>query len=220
MQYKINSDKAFQFGDTVFPRLTTNAGGYHRLDASGYQMLLNYRAHRSPSKIAPTLSLRKVLADEIPASSIEKLKGRIVLVGVTGLSSGDVWLTPYSWVLSHADKSLPGVMLQAQMISQLLSAVLEPHRPLIWWWPEWGEMLWILAWATVGGVQAGLIRRLLPLGVAVTASLAVLYGICYSVFTQAGWIPIIPAAFSLIVAFVGVTWGLNHIRLSKKLHSH
>ncbi len=219
IRYQLTPDRALQLGETVFTRLTANAGGYHQLDASGYQMLLNYRTHRSPSKIAPTLSLRKILADGIPASSIEKLKGRIVLVGVTGVSSGDAWLTPYSWVMSHADKNMPGVMLQAQMISQILSAALEPHRPLIWWWPEWGEMLWIWGWATVGGMLAGLIRRPLILGVSVAASLAILQGICYSFFMQAGWIPIIPAAIAMVLASVGVAWGLNPIHVSKKLES-
>ena len=121
---------------------------------------------------------------------------------------------------AHGDKSVPGVMLHAQMVSQLLSAVLDHHRPLIWWWPEWGESFWIWAWAVVGGTLAGLIRRPLYLSAFGMATLAVLYGICYGFFTQAGWIPFIPAAIGLVLALVGVTWGIKHFSLSPKNHHH
>ena len=220
IHYELTPDKAFQFGDTVFKRLTANAGGYHRIDASGYQILLNYRSYRSPQKMAQTLSLREILADGIPADSIERLKGRIILVGVTGVSSGDAWLTPYSLAQVQANKNMPGVILHAQMITQILSAVLDHRRPLIWWWPEWGEILWIWVWATVGGTLAGLIRHPLHLSAVGMATLGVLYGICYSCFIQAGWIPIIPTAIGLILAPVGVTWGLKQFPPGEKSDCH
>jgi CHASE2 domain-containing sensor protein len=65
------------------------------------------------------------------------VKGRIVLIGTTAESFKDSF--PTSYRASQRSQKMPGVMIQAHMVSQIINAVLE-QRPLLWWWPSWGEL--------------------------------------------------------------------------------
>ncbi|NJN88059.1 MAG: CHASE2 domain-containing protein [Leptolyngbyaceae cyanobacterium SL_7_1] len=126
---------------------------------------------------------------------------RIVLIGITTD-------TIDRHAVAH-NQRLPGVMVHAQMISQIISAVLD-RRPLLHWLPEWGEWVWIGGWAIVGGSvtvswQAGLARsgRTLArsginLAGAIALSLAVLYGAGWLGVWQSIWLPLIPAVLALV----------------------
>ena len=135
-----------QFGQTRFPRLNPFAAAYFSNDiGGGYQTMLNFRSYqRSSQNFIDRVKLRDVLADQVP---MEKIRDRMVLIGVTSRASvNDYAMTPVG--------VMPGVMIQAQMISQLTSAAMD-RRVLIWWWPFWGDVLWVIGWAGVGGRAAG-----------------------------------------------------------------
>jgi CHASE2 domain-containing sensor protein len=97
-------------------------------------------------------------------------------------------------------------MLQAQMTSQLISAVLD-HRPIITVWQGWQNGLWILAWAGVGGILIAYERlspwkRLAsPLGQLMggAVALGVLTGLSLLLLVQGIWVPLVPAAIALVV---------------------
>jgi CHASE2 domain-containing sensor protein len=78
--------------------------------------------------------------------SAKKIQDRIVIIGYTDAAdrNADHWHSPYG--------DMPGAIVQAQIVSQIISAVLD-KRPLIWWMPIWGEILWIFGWSTVGGLS-------------------------------------------------------------------
>ncbi|HEY9621293.1 MAG TPA: CHASE2 domain-containing protein [Crinalium sp.] len=193
-------DGNLQLGKTVFPRLIDPVGGYQTLDTRGSQLLLNYRSLSSPDAIAPQVSLTKILSGQVNPDAI---RGRIVLIGVTAPGAGDYWLTPYG---SGPNQRVPGVMLQAQMTSQLISAVLD-HRPIITVWQGWQNGLWILAWAGVGGTLMAYERlspwkRLAsPLGQLMggAVALAALTGLSLLLLVQGIWVPLVPAAIALVV---------------------
>lgn len=182
-----------QLGNTVFKPLTTQTGGYRMLDARGHQLLLNYR---SSASIAEQVTLSDMLDGRFDPNLV---KNRIVLIGVTAASVHDDFSTPYSAEIWPRQK-LPGVLVQAQMVSQILSAVLD-GRPLLWVWPAWGEILWIWGWSLVGGtISWGLgWRPLLRLGLAVVM-LGSLYGFCFVLLLQGGWVPLVPSAFALAIS--------------------
>jgi CHASE2 domain-containing sensor protein len=196
-----------RIGDVVFKRLKARTSGYQDVDVSGYQVLLNYRSLRSPDTIAQHISLRDVLSDRINPELLESLKHRIVLIGVTAITTADTWKTPYSATALPKQKQIPGVFVQAQMVSHILSAVLN-HRPLVWWWSEWVEVLWVWGWSLVGGTIAWCIRQPLYLGLAGITAFVTLIGLCFGIFTQAGWVPFIPSALTLITTQVTVVWWL------------
>ncbi|GAX43830.1 hypothetical protein NIES4075_48450 [Tolypothrix sp. NIES-4075] len=214
IRWKINSNKNLQIGDVKFKQLKPHTSGYQKFDASGYQILLNYRSLLSPQKIARQVALKDILTDQIKPELIESLKNRIVLIGVIASSSSDYWKTPYSSNAADNDKQIPGVFVQAHMISQILSAVLD-KRPLLWWLSGWQEALWVWGWSLLGGIIAWRIQQPFYLGLAIAISLIAIFSICFSIFTLAGWIPLIPSALALIASAV-VLKILPRPRINKK----
>ena len=89
------------------------------------------------------------------------------------------------------------VLIHTQMVSQILSAVLD-GRPLFWYWPQWLEMLWIWGWSLVGGIVVWRFRHPLTLGIASTIAMTGLFGICFFCFIQSGWVPFVVPALALI----------------------
>ncbi|NMG09340.1 CHASE2 domain-containing protein [Brasilonema sp. UFV-L1] len=217
IKWDINQENNLQIGKTVFPRLQSHTSGYQRVDASGYQILLNYRSLPSPLKIAQKISLKQILNDEIiPELLYKSVKNRIVLIGVTASSSPDDWETPYTAYAPDQEKQIPGVFLQAQMVSHILSAVLD-GRPQIWWWSRGFEALWVWSWSFFGGMISSGIPEPLYIGLAIVIALFTLFSICFGIFTQAGWIPFVPSTLALIsCAVVLKILAPTHVSNSKK----
>ncbi|BAY86198.1 hypothetical protein NIES267_57040 [Calothrix parasitica NIES-267] len=193
-----------QFGDVVLKRLKEHTSGYQKVDDGGYQVLLNYRSLPSIDKIALEIPLRDVLDEKIPSESVKSLKDRIVVIGLSApTNTTDFWKTPFSASAKASKKQTPGVFVQAQMVSQILSAVLD-RRPLLWWWSLPLEALWVWGWALVGGIIAWYCSKPLYLGVAVAVALFALFWICFGVFILAGWIPLIPSILVFITTQIAI----------------
>ena len=141
-------ESPLKIGDTSFPRLPHTAGGYQLEpdDANGYQVLINYRS-QSPHQIP----LAAVLQGEVDDQLRGWVRDRILLIGPDNTKK-DVHPTPYSHG-AYPEKML-GVEIHAQMISQILSAVLD-QRSLLWWYPEWFEWVWIYSWSLTGALSCG-----------------------------------------------------------------
>ena len=182
-----------QLGHQVFQRLHKHVGSYHQADTAGYQILLNYRLAQSNLSPAPTVTLKDVLTGRIKS---EDVRDRIILIGVTAPSSKDYLATPYG-------QRIPGVFLQAQMVSQLISAVKDGRTPIaVWAGPT--EILWIGGWAVLGGGLVWCCRsRPCLLGLQVTA-LATLTGLCFYGLTQSQWVPLVPTALGFMLTSGGV----------------
>jgi CHASE2 domain-containing sensor protein len=189
---KITTDGYLQLGTTIFKPLEAHTGGYQNIDAWGHQVLLNYRSYRSASDFAPQVTLTQVLNGQLNPDAV---KDKIVLIGVSAPSRKDYFLTPYSRSQTF-DQQMPGVVVHAQMVSQILSAVMD-HRPLLWVWPVWGEALWIWGWSLAGGLLCWRCQLRLGLGPLVVA-LVILYGLCFALITQGGWVPLVPSALALV----------------------
>ncbi len=183
------------WGKAVLEPLQSNSGGYTHLDAQGFQILLNYRSRR---EVAQTISLSDVLADRMEP---EWIKNKIIVVGTTAPSIKDVHYTPYS--SRENNPFMPGVLVHTQMLSQLISAVLD-GRPLFWVWPEWAEVIWLLGWVMVGGATAWLIRHPLILPLVTGACGGSLFITSWILFTQAGWVPVVTPLLGLAIAAGGV----------------
>lgn len=206
---RFTSDGNLQLGQQVFHRLQSRTGGYQDLDANGGQVLLNYRA---TSTIAEQVSLTTLLSGELdPAVLQEAIRDRIVLIGVTAKDSDDRWLTPYG---KQPQTQMPGVLVQAQMISQILSAVLD-QRPLLWVWSPWQEIVWIGSWSLLGGFLAWRFsqytdrRLLLRLIGGFGLTIGCLVGGCFYLLIQGGWIPLVPATLGLLLTGGSVVACLN-----------
>lgn len=195
---KFTTDGYLQLGKTVFKRVETRSGGYQNIDAWGHQVMLNYRSYRSPQDFVAQVTLSQVLNGQI---NPDMVKDRIVLIGVTAKSRNDYFLTPYSNGDSFEEK-MPGVIAHAQMVSQILSSVLN-GRSLLWVWPLWGEVLWIWSWSLVGAMLAWRFGLFMRLGL-IAIALSILSVLCFALLLQGGWVPLVPSALVLVFTNCGV----------------
>ena len=194
--------KHYRLGQGLFFPFKGDDGGYVRTNAGGYQILLNYRGQQEKFR---TLSLRAVLAGEFEP---EVIRDRLVLIGSTAPSLNDLFYTPYSNRLTNTPQPTAGVVIHANLTSQLLSAALD-GRPLIRVWPEPFEWLWTLVWSSVGAAGLGWLlesnqqqqrisTRLSTLGIYIFLAGGMLIAGGYFVFLRGWWIPVIPPLIALI----------------------
>jgi CHASE2 domain-containing sensor protein len=195
------ADGYLQLGTTIFKPLDAHSGGYRNIDAWGHQVLLNYRSHRSPKDFVEQVTLRQVLNGQLNPNAV---KDKIVLIGVTAPSRKDYFATPYSPYTTGLllSKDMPGVILHAQMVSQIISAVLD-RRPLLSVWPKWSEAIWIWSWALVGGVVSWRCKSVLRFGL-VGGTLFILYSLCSGLLTQGYWVPLVPSTLTLVSTASGI----------------
>jgi len=199
-----------QVDKTVFSKLRSDSGGYQNIDAGGYQVLLNYR---SAENIAKSVTLTQVLQGKVDPKLV---KGKIVLIGVTALSVNDLFFTPYS-ATARENQPMPGVLIHATATSQILSAVLD-GKGLFWYWDEWQEILWIAVWGAVGGWLAWWLENSVSLIGSGIAAFGSLLGFTFFLFTQQGWIPLIPAALALLITpVVIVTYKYQESRQQQEI---
>ncbi|ARV59793.1 sensor protein Chase2 [Nostocales cyanobacterium HT-58-2] len=212
IQLQFTPDGAWQLGKLTFKSVEAHTGGYQGVDAFGHQILLNYRSSPSPEAIAPRITLGQVLAGQLNTNAV---KDKIVIIGTTAESFRDYWLTPYITPQGKL-QTIPGVFLQAQMVSQLLSAALD-GRPLLWTWSLWGEVIWIWCWSFLGGLLAAYLHRFTYLSLAAGIAITSLYGTCFVLFVVSScWVPLIPAVLalggnsSLTAAFLNIKFKIHN----------
>ena len=189
IDFQRNAEGDLQVGQVVLPKLYSDSGSYQDLDAQGYQVLLNYRSY---PEVAQQLTLDEILNNVNDDRLQELIADRIVLIGTTARSFKDYHATPYS------QEDMPGVVIHAHAVSQILSAI-EDGRPLLWWLPNWGEVVWIWSWGFVGGLLGSMFYSTsVRLWVYGGVALFILYGSCFVLLLKGGWLPLIPAALSAI----------------------
>ncbi|MEL7036624.1 MAG: adenylate/guanylate cyclase domain-containing protein [Cyanobacteria bacterium J06592_8] len=191
-----------KLGDGVFTRFTANDGSYVRADENGYQVFLNYRGLRDRFQ---TVSISDILADRV---SPDLMRDRIVLIGTTAESLNDLFFTPYNSNIFRILDRTPGVIIHANIASQILGTALD-NRPLFKVGSEPIEWLWILLWSGVGMLIGMSYRptqgicKIIAAGVSLTV-------ICYLAFLQGWWIPILPPLLALLGSGSMITGYIAH----------
>ncbi|MBW4630394.1 MAG: CHASE2 domain-containing protein [Iphinoe sp. HA4291-MV1] len=189
-RYEFNPGKNLWINSAVFEVLKPNSGGYQlpHTDMLGYQLLIDYR----PADRFSQVSLTQVLNGQ-DSDLLKLVKDRIVLIGYVGASTKDQHLTPLG--------KMPGVIVHTQMVSQILSVVLD-HRPLLSPWSPLGNILWVWGWSMIGGVLALAFRSRRNRAISIGVALAANGCICFGFFIQAVWVPLIPSTLALVIAGV------------------
>jgi diguanylate cyclase (GGDEF)-like protein len=182
-----------QIKATKLPRLDSNSGGYKlpKSEAVGWQILLNYRS----INVAKIIDLNDVLTGNFDPSLV---KDKVVLIGVTAPSEKDTFPTPYSATATE-NFEMAGVEIHGQIVSQLLGIILDGEKPF-WFWSEGIEWLWIWLWSLLGGVIVWRSPRLWILGVNVVIIVGGLWGLCFLILTQSGWIPFVPPLLGFLLS--------------------
>lgn len=188
-------ERNIQIGNKILPVIRTsigNIGGYQSENEKkqltfGYHFLLNYRA---TSKIAKQVSLTQLFTEQINPTWIQD---KLILIGYD--TASDRLATPFSRDNS-INQTMPGVIIHAQMISQILSAI-EDNRPLLQPWSAPYELLWIGTWSIIGGLLAWRWRSLKLIYIS-SFTLILLVGSSFILFCYATWVPCIPAGLAVL----------------------
>ncbi|MEL7314722.1 MAG: CHASE2 domain-containing protein, partial [Cyanobacteria bacterium J06559_3] len=180
----VRDPKAMRFGDTELPRLKPNSGGYVNKDIGGNPfVLINFRSGEQPFRRA---TYRQLQAGQVPA---DWLRDRIIIIGMTAISSKDYINS--AAVVSPNPRQVPGLVLQAHTVSQIISAVLD-RRPFLRPWAAPWEYLWIGLWGLIG---MGLVhlKKKLPAILLIFIGLGILpIAIAYGLIFVGFWIPVFP----------------------------
>nr|WP_228025291.1 CHASE2 domain-containing protein [cf. Phormidesmis sp. LEGE 11477] len=187
-----------QVDDRLIEVLQSRRGSYPP-SAGGSEVLLNYR---STAEIAPTITLQQFLNQQPNA---DYLTGKVVLIGVTAQDGEDYWFTPL-----RPNEVIPGVVIQAHMVSQLLSAVLD-DRPLLMPLSLQQQAVWVWIWAVVGGFLA--LWRLqretrlstVRMGTSLMMAIAFLYGLSFLSLIRGYWLPFVSLISALLLSSLLVT---------------
>ncbi|AMW27895.1 MULTISPECIES: CHASE2 domain-containing protein [Arthrospira] len=188
-----NQNNPLQLGEAIFnPLGNTHSGAYKNLPTGGWYVMLNYRSF----PIARTLTLTQVLQGDFDPNLV---KNRIVLIGFTSRVNAKFFSTPHRAGQSPSDQ-VPGVMVQAQMVSHILSAALD-GRALIGVWVWWQEVIWVVVWSMAGSAIALYIGNSdIVMITAIVIAIAILYILCYLLLLQGTWVPLLPPALTLAIA--------------------
>lgn len=194
----IRDRAAMRFGKTELPRLSPNSRAYVQTDTGGIQMLVNFR---HTVKGFRTLSWNDIKNNQFDPDWISD---RIVIIGITASSRKDYITTSAVKTRKPATGRVYGVEIQAHVVSQIISAVLD-SRPLLNTWDEQWEYIWIITWGFLGVASARLTKspgiNFFLVGIAMIS----LITISYSLLIWGWWVPVIPASIVLAVNGIALT---------------
>ncbi len=187
----------YQLGQADFRPLQSQDGGYVRIDTGGYQVMLDYRGRacrgeeRYPATrcVFDTISVSELLRGWVAP---DRLRDRLVLIGVSAESLQDLFYTPYSGWGWFGAEATPGVEVHATIASQLTSAALD-GRSGFRFWPEWLESGLIITAAILGTVLPAVTLRhpWLATGTLIGTALLLTAG-TIGLFMLKYWLPLLP----------------------------
>lgn len=140
-QHGDRASAPIKLGSKSFHAITSDIGGYQKIDTNGNQLLLN------PLKASPPfliVSMQKLLSSDF---DLNQIRDRVVIIGMTATSVKDSFYNdaiPHTILTETFDNSAAfrgrvyGVEFHAHATHQLVSSVLA-GRPTIWTFPSWFE---------------------------------------------------------------------------------
>ncbi len=209
----------FRLGKSTFLPLSRREASYANAELGGYQVLMNWRGAKD-SFIR--VSMRDVLSAQVPA---DLMRDRMVLIGSTATSTNDFFRSPYSNSRFATQDLTPGVVVHANIASQLVRGALEGRPNLHGLIAIWQGM-WISAWSMLGAGGSWLLAavgstreeqrnrfggRILW---STLGSGVLLVGGAYAFFLAGLLTPTVPPLFALVTSVVATTNAYKHKRLA------
>ncbi|MCT7954107.1 CHASE2 domain-containing protein [Laspinema palackyanum] len=185
----------YKLGQGTFIPLTGNEGEYSKQDGGGYQILVNYRG--GLDRFAH-ISLTEVLQNRIPP---DFFRDRIIFIGASAPSLNDSFQTPYTNTLFGNPELMPGVVIHANLTSQILSSALD-NRPMLYPTPK--SFKWGLIFLSSGysAILGSLWLKTRWCGLGILLGTVVLIGTSYIAFLSGLLIPVFTPVLALVTAGV------------------
>lgn len=206
-----------QLGKAVFTPLRGNEFSYRDADVGGYQIILNYRGF--PERF-DTVTLHDVLNDAV---SPEMIRDRIILIGTTAKSINDFFNVGYSSNFQEDGERMAGVIIHANLISQILSAALD-GRTLIRVWSSSAEWLWVLCCSFVSTGATWQLLQFKSIGqqrlggfpiLGISFATCVILSTSYLAFLLGWWIPSVTPVLALIISAIVTTNFYKQVQLKQ-----
>ena len=118
------SQKIYGLGQAQFVPLSGWDGEYNEQEMGGYQILLSYRGDL---QAFTHISMTDVLENRIPQ---DFMHDRLVFIGAKAPSLKDNYATPFNNALLAPTELMPGIVIHANLASQIISAALD-NRPML-----------------------------------------------------------------------------------------
>ncbi len=188
------ADDVLTLADVRFNSMSKNFGGYQNMRIANHQIPLQYRSSQA---VAPVVSFVDALNNRFDSSLV---KDKIVFIGLSAASGRDLFLTPYN--TDSTLEQMPGTVVHAQVASQILSAVIDRDR-LLWDWPEWAEITWIISLTATGSVLMVITQKgpiLIAFGVGGLLSIYLVSLVC---FHAGGWVPVVTPMSAFFLSAAG-----------------
>ncbi len=191
-----------RLGPTTIPPFDGHDGGYAGEDDAGYQFLLDF------PQSAP--GFESITFGELlrPGADLERLRDRVVLVGVNAQSLPDVFLLPLGG--GARNEKLPGVLLHAHLVDQLMRYGLGEGAP-IRVLSDTQEALLILLMALLGGIVSAAVWGTTATVAAVLTGAGILWLAGAAAYRAGWWIPMVGPGLAWM-ASVGVATALSSSR--------
>jgi CHASE2 domain-containing sensor protein/class 3 adenylate cyclase/CheY-like chemotaxis protein/nitrogen-specific signal transduction histidine kinase len=202
--------KIYGLGKAVFKPLTGKEGEYNTAETGGYQILLNYLGELNRF---PNISMTDILENRIPPGL---MRDRLVLIGAKAPSLNDNYQTPYSSNLLSAGELTPGVVIHANITSQILSAAIDGRLMLRASSKRFNGML-IVFWSGCSAILGALYIRWRWVSIGgLFLSTAIVFSSGYIALLLGWTIPVFTPFLTIVVsgvACIGATlW--KHLSLS------
>ncbi|OUL26528.1 two-component system response regulator [Nostoc sp. RF31YmG] len=207
----------FQLGKAIYLPLSNQEAGYADADLGGYQILLNWHGSEAAFR---TVAMRDVLAGRIPANL---MRDRMVFIGSTAASTNDFFNTPFSSSWIYAQKTMPGVVVHANIAHQLVQGA-KTGKANLHGISGIAVSLWIILWSLIGSIGSWLLsssRLRIPGGKILWATVGI-SGVCiggsYGMFLYGILIPVTPALASFISSVIATTNAYKQKQLEQTNH--
>jgi CHASE2 domain-containing sensor protein/class 3 adenylate cyclase len=178
--------------------LENHQGFYHKIDAKGYQILLNLSA----TTLKNTVTITDVLNDKVPP---ELIKNHLILIGITAPSVPDHFNIPDDLKF----QGIAGVELHSKILNYWLNMA-QGKTPLLQFWPQWFDAILIFWWSLLSGIISLLISHSLGKKIAIITTI-ILLSLSNIWLLNLGIIaPFIPSLLSLLMT-ISLVFYLNKI---------
>jgi len=191
-----------RLGNTTFVPLEKNDGGYIRMDARGYQFLLDFSGAKNSFS---SISISDILSGEFKPQNI---KDKIVIIGSTAESLKDFFFIPFQRS-GDLGQVISGVELHAVIVSQLIGIAMN-NRKLMRFMKEPYEWLWIMVWSFSGYLMGLSLHSFPRFVLSNIAGFAAWILITFILFKNSLWVPVIPPAVAGLLSSILVTAYLSY----------
>jgi adenylate cyclase len=143
----VDADRKFySLGKAIFKPLTGKEGDYLQSNTGGYQIIINYRGGIDNFL---NISMQDVLNNNIPNNL---MNDKLVFLGVIAPSLKDNFRTPYNSNLLINEPEMPGIVIHANLASQIIRGAIE-GRLMLYPLGKVYNWIWIFSWALISGLS-------------------------------------------------------------------